>query len=389
MRILFATHYQVPHLGGIEVIVDHVAGGLAARGHEVAVVSSAAGLGGGAPALERPYRQIGVPAFNGLETRLGVPYPLLAPALLRVLRREVAAADVVHAHGWLYQPALAALALARRPGQVRVLTEHVAHVPYPQRVLDLAETAAEATLGTYGVRRAQAVVVYNDTVAREVARRAPGGELVTISNGVDTDRFRPAGPGERERLRAQLGWDERPRVLFTGRPVAKKGFDVAVATAQRAGLALAVAGADRLPPGTPAGVELLGRLTPERMAAAYRAADAILMPARGEGLPLSAQEAIASALPVVMTDDPGYRRFVEGAGAALRLLPADAGAMAAGLRDVLRLRAERPDALDALVAFAQREFSWSRCVDEHLALYRRLGAPLPWVPSSVEQVRVR
>jgi glycosyltransferase involved in cell wall biosynthesis len=376
MRILFVSHYQLPHFGGIEFVVDELARALTARGHEVAVVSSDAGAGHAPP--EVPYRSLRVPAHNGLERRFGVPYPLFAPRLVGVLRREVARADVVHAQGWLYQGTVAAFALARRRGAIRVLSEHVAHVPYSSALLDRAETLAEATIGRYCARSADALVLLNEKVREEVSARAPGRPVAVIANGTDMERCRPPEPGERERLRAGLGWNGGPRVLFAGRPVAKKGFDVAVEAARRAGDAfrLVVVGPESLPPGMPDGVELLGPLPPQRLAEVYRACDAIVMPSRpGEGLPLTTQEAMASALPIVMTDDPGYRGLVSPGGPAVRLLPLDAGAMAGALKEAVRVRDERPQDLDAMVRYARSAFSWDHVADEHEALYRRLGAP--------------
>ena len=46
MRILLVSHYQRPHVGGIEFVVDELARALSARGHAVAVVSSDAGATG-------------------------------------------------------------------------------------------------------------------------------------------------------------------------------------------------------------------------------------------------------------------------------------------------------------------------------------------------------
>src|SRR5689334_15716183 len=42
MRILFLSNYALPHLGGIEVVVDAMARELSARGHEVRHVTAAA-----------------------------------------------------------------------------------------------------------------------------------------------------------------------------------------------------------------------------------------------------------------------------------------------------------------------------------------------------------
>jgi D-inositol-3-phosphate glycosyltransferase len=378
MRILSVSHYAPPHVGGLETLVDALASGLVRRGHEVTAVSSTAGLrdGLGAARSSPPeYRMIYVPALNKpLEAGLGVPYPVFSPSLLPVLRREIARADVVHVHGFLFQSSLVAQALARRTRHrpAVVLSEHVGHVPYESRVLDRLEAAAIGTLGRWSARASDAIVICNRRVEELIARLAPRTPLRWIDNGVDTEFFRPPSGSERSRLRRELGWDDRPRVLFGGRAVAKKGFDIALEAARRGqgAFRLAIIGTFRPPPGAP-NVELLGLLSRERMAEALRAADALFVPARGEGLPITILEALASGLPTVGTDDPGYRAALTGFGAAVRLMPQDAASMTRVLMEVVSDPAARA-AAEAGVELARRSFSVQACVSEHAQLYGEL-----------------
>jgi D-inositol-3-phosphate glycosyltransferase len=381
VRILFASHYALPHLGGIEVAVDALATELARRGHEVCHVASSAVREHEHGEPPTSYRLVRVAAFNAAEATLGVPYPVFAPRLLPVLRREAARAGVVHGHGLLCQSAALALWLARRAAHrpVRAATEHVGHVAYTSPVLDGAQRAAFATLGRATARNAQGLVVLNAKVEAEVRALAPGRPVVRIGNGVDAERYRPPAPGERERLRGELGWnDDRPRVLFVGRLVAKKGLDHALAAAAAAGGAweLAVAGPGEPPRTLPPGVRVLGPLAPERVASLYRAADVFLLPSRGEGFPITAQEAMASGLPVVLADDPAYAPYVDGAGPGVRLAATDPAALTAA---VAAAHAD-PDAGARAAAHARRAFSWARAADEHEALWRRLESPDPEIP---------
>ncbi|MFL5885555.1 MAG: glycosyltransferase family 4 protein [Thermoleophilaceae bacterium] len=366
MRILFVSHYALPHLGGIEVAIDAMARELTGRGHEVAYLASDAvrvdeRIG---PVAEPPYRVVRIPATNVVEERLGVPYPVFGPRLFRALRRELARADVVHAHGFLYMNAVAALRMARGPS---VLTEHVGHVEYDSRLLDRAEALAIASLGRAAVRAADALVYVNDSVGAELRRLAPGKRIERIENGVDTDRYRPPEPGERERLRAELGWTgERKHVLFVGRLVAKKGLPLALDAARHGGFELVVAGPGTLPADAPPNVTALGALPPQRVAELYRAADAFLLPSRGEGFPLTVQEAMASGLPVVLLDDPGYRSSLAGAGAAATLVAPDGERLARAIESLA------PAAGAAAAEHARRAFSWHAAADAHERLYAEL-----------------
>src|SRR5215470_4869846 len=219
-RILFTSHYALPHMGGIEVVVDALARELGRRGHEVVHVASDALRPDERrrPAAPATYEVVRVPALNALEARAGVPWPLFGPRLLGVLGREVPRADVVHAHGLLYLDGLLALRMARRGGRaVRLATEHVGHVPYESRLLDRVQALALATVGRASAAAAQAIVVLNDKVRAEMAALAPHARLEQIANGVDGERYRPPAPGERESLCRGLGWDATPRLLFVGR----------------------------------------------------------------------------------------------------------------------------------------------------------------------------
>jgi D-inositol-3-phosphate glycosyltransferase len=386
VRILFVSHYALPHLGGVEAAIHGMASGLQRRGHEVAHIASNA-IRPGEPAVhEAAYRVIRVPAFNGLERRTGAPWPVFGPALLRILRTELAKADVVHAHGFLYMSSLSALLRARAMGDgspLRVLTEHVGHVPYDSRVLNGSEALAIRSLGRLAARAAEGLVYYNDAVGDLLGAMAPGALRRRITNGVDTERYRPAEPDERSRLRRELGWDDRARVLFAGRLVAKKGVRLALEAAAKGGGAfeLVLAGPGELDGCAPPGVVSLGPLAPARLAEVYRAADAFVLPSRGEGFPLAVQEAMASALPVVLADDPAYAPHLEGAGAGAVLVPADGDRLAAALCELLgdsdRLWAAREDAL----VHALRHFSWQGATERHEELYAELAERRSSIPS--------
>ncbi len=370
-------------MGGIEVAVDSLAGELAGRGHSVTHVTSSAGPEAAEP--DRKYTQIRAAALNPLETRLGVPYPLFGPGLVTLLRREIARADVVHSHGYIYPGSIITAALAPRttPETPMVLTEHVGHVPYDSAVLDRIEAAAIRALGLRVLRRSDAVIAYNARVADQLVQLCPSVTPMTILNGVDTERFRPPDEAERSRLRAELGWDDRPRVLFVGRPVAKKGFTDAVRAvceAKLPGIELVVVGADSLPAGTPGQIASLGWLSRERLAEVYRACDAMIMPARGEGFPLAAQEALASGLPLVLADDPGYAPSLAGAGPGARTV-GDSTGFPAALADLLGDPASLKEAGRAAAAHAREAFSWARSADQHVALYESLLSPTAPQPS--------
>ena len=186
----------------------------------------------------------------------------------------------------------------------------------------------------------------NDGVVDFVVAQGVAPERVFIlPNGVDVERFRPPADGERDAVRARYGLPaEGVLAVFVGRFVPKKGFDRALA-ATSDDYTIVFVGGD--PPAEAAGdtrAIFLGQLSRDDLAEVYRACDLFLLPSESEGFPLTAQEAMASGLPIVITDDPGYAPYeldrteigwLDGSAAQLRSLlhelaadPGRRGAMA-------------------------------------------------------------
>jgi len=254
---------------------------------------------------------------------------------------------------------------------VRVLTEHAGMIRYSRATRNIIEQAAIRTIGRATVQAAEGIVVVGTRVEKEMSEAAHV-PVVRIENGVDLERFRPADDEERMRLRRELGWDEQPRVLFVGRLVERKGAPLAIAAAQLAGtFRLAIAGSGAA--GTDAAsFDHLGAPDDATLAKIYRAADAFLLPSHGEGgFPLTAREAMASGLPVILRDDATYRAVLDPTPAGVRFAAPEPRAIINAVTDVLALG---PGARNEVAAYAREHFRWSHTVDEHLRLYERLRA---------------
>lgn len=310
MKILLVSHYTLPHIGGIEVLVDQHSQHLAQRGHDVTVLSSRAD--GAAEEQRGAVRIVRVAAWNFLERWLDVPYPLFAPQLIAILYHAIRAADVVHVHGVLYMSSLCSLWWAWWLDKPLVLTEHVGFVPYRNGVLNLLQRAALALAARLFLRRADAVVTYNSTVHAWLADLTPYPErLHVVRNGIDVETFHPATPGERRTARVQLGLDPaRPLALFVGRFVEKKGLDTLLSAADGT-FDLLMCGSGAIPANAvhPT-VHVVRDIPYAEMPAVYQAADVFVLPSRGEGFPVAIMEAMASGLPVVAVRDPAYAEYV-------------------------------------------------------------------------------
>ncbi|UKD57194.1 glycosyltransferase family 4 protein [Amycolatopsis sp. FU40] len=356
LRILLVSHYYPPHVGGIENVAAQQARMLAARGAEVTVLTSA--LPAAPPSAVDGVHVVRVPAWNGTENRAGVPFPVSGPRLSRAVREWVRWADVVHVHDTLYQSSWAAGLRAARTGKPLFLTQHVAVVEHPSALVRGVQHAVYGSIGRRLFRASHEVFVVNDAVAAFV-RRFRGGGAELLPNGVDTSRYRPAPAGEIQRLRERWGLPaRRVLVLFVGRPAPKKGYDLLLA-ARHPGYDLVFAG--ERPKHLPAdpSIHHLGALSPDEISGLYRACDVFALPSTAEGFPLTVQEAMASGLPVVTTDDPGYASYGLDR-TQVALLPRDPETLRATLRSLAADPARRAAMGRYSAGFAAARFSWPK-----------------------------
>lgn len=155
-----------------------------------------------------------------------------------------------------------------------------------------------------------------------------------IPSGVDTDLFYPRARSE---ARAQLGWQNRERVvLFNGGgPPLIKRPDLAQAAV---GAARGICGDIRL-------AALNGNVAPDTVAVMMSAADCLLLTSECEGSPTVVQEAMACNLPVVTVDVGDVRSRLSGVSPS---------------RIVARDPAEIGNAIAEVLTLGQRSNGWSR-----------------------------
>lgn len=375
MNVLLVSHYYPPHVGGIENVVHSEAARLGCAGHRVTVLTTAvggpAGAGGSAPELVR------LRTWNGVERGTGVPFPVLAPWAFGAVLRAVRRADVVHCHDILYVTtwfAVLAAALARRPV---VLTQHVALVAHPNPAVRLVQRLVYGTVGRVVVRRARRIAVLNGAVREFLLGLGADPERISLlPNGVDTEVFRPAAAGEQRELRQRLGLPpETVLALFVGRFVPKKGYRKLLDAAGD-GHVLVLAGGPAPEGAAPEGVVFAGALGRAELAELYRACDLFVLPSESEGFPLTVQEAMASGLPVITSDDPGYAMYGLDRE-RVELIEPTTPEIAAALA---RLSGD-PDRRARMAAYsrdvATTTFSWPEHVGRLERLYRDVRDPSP------------
>jgi glycosyltransferase involved in cell wall biosynthesis len=306
-RIVIATHYYPPHTGGIELVAQNQAKRLSSLGHDVTVITSKVSPNE-TSGVEDGVRVIRIGALNPLEKH-GVPQPIFSPRLMWEAARAVRRADVVHAHDVFYLSSLAAGLSAWFLGKPLVLTQHIMYVPHKIGLVNAVQKIVYATTGRFLFGKSSKILTLNDDVDAFLrGRRIAEHKIQRMPNGVDTQLFFPPSAQQKIAARKKFGLPATGQVvLFVGRFVAKKGFDKVIAAASR-DYHLVLAGGET-DEKLPEGVISLGKLPQRELAEVYRTADLFVLPSTGEGFPLSVQEAMATGLPVITTDDPGYASY--------------------------------------------------------------------------------
>ena len=311
VRVVAVAQYYPPHVGGLEVVAMRQATSHAAVGRPSSVVTCS---------IDGPSRGMQVEggvtvhrsrAWNYLDRRFGLPFAPIGWGMFRRIGREVRAADVVELHDVLYPASWAGWFWARRYRKELVLIQHVGLVDHSSALVELMQRLVHATLGRRIFAASARILAYNPNVASFLrARGVAEAKIVELANGIEVKHFTPVDQVERRRLRAKYRFPEdRPVALFVGRLVPKKGFDVLLQARDPRFDLVFVGSGD---PGREAAgphVRFLGPLERTQVAELYRASDIFVLPTRGELFTLAMQEAMASGLPVITTDDPGYAHY--------------------------------------------------------------------------------
>jgi glycogen(starch) synthase len=367
MRILVVSNFYPPHhFGGYEMGCREAAEGLAARGHEVRVLTSSHGLG-------RPAREGSV--YRWLAADMWGPEKPLPRRALEQLRKEARnqrafravvgefRPDIVYL--WNLANVSVSLALsAQRMGLptcyynfdlwlTRWRSDNWLRLwpPAPRRAaVRLATRAARALLERFGIVSDGALDLGHVQFASHYLKRAtlaagePVADAEVIHWGIRAEEFT---------YKTDRG--EPPRLLYVGQVIEHKGVHTALEALRilvrergREGLRLTVAGGSAFPEyveglrrfvrehGLGENVEFAGHVAHERLPEVFAAHDILLFPSViDEGLGISMLEAMASGLAVLGTATGGSAEILEHERTGLVFPKEDAAACAAQIGRLL------------------------------------------------------
>ena len=366
-------HVAQPRDGGVARYVMAAALDQIARGWSVAVACPDGGR------LAGDLAGAGLARLRWPAVRSPGPASMAETLRLRALieRRRP---DVVHLHA-------SKAGLAGRLGPRRRVPVLFQPHGWSWLAVDGALRSASLAWERAAARRTDLILCVGEAEAEQGRAHGVRGRYAVVHNGVDLDRFRPAGDGARAEARARLGIPGgAPLAICVGRLTRQKGQDVLLAgwpeiRRRCPDARLALVGDGDLRPALQSisapGLTFAGAVDDVRDWLA--AADVVVLPSRWEGLSLTVLEAFAVGRSVVVSDVPGLAEVVTPDIGA-RVAPGDPGALA----DAVALRLlSRPLARSEGAAAARHAAHF----DQRLT-YERLAAETAAVVQSRDRLNV-
>jgi glycosyltransferase involved in cell wall biosynthesis len=352
MRVLIALTYYRPHYSGLTIYTERLAGALAARGHQVTVLTSR--FNPGLPAVEQSNGVKIVRPSVWMRVSKGVLMPTMLWHAWRLMRN----ADIVNLHVPQLDAGPIAI-MARLMGKPVVLTYHC-DLLLPKGVVHGIANQVSHLINQVSARAANIIV----TNTRDYAEHSPflrrflgkirvvppPVELPFITEEVIRDfrcKFevedRQIIIGMAARLATEKGVEyliealpgvlqryPTARVLFVGQ------YQDVLGEEQYAAMLAPLIHA------LGAHWTFLGVISPIELSAFFRICDVTVLPSINgtESFGMVQVEAMSCGTPVIASDIPGVRQPVLSTGMGRIVPPRDAAALERALIEVLDLRGE-------------------------------------------------
>jgi glycosyltransferase involved in cell wall biosynthesis len=204
----------------------------------------------------------------------------------------------------------------------------------------------------------------------------PQESIEYISNGVDTDFFQPVSDEEKKTLRRELRLPENEKLILSiGRFVPKKGLDIFIGAADPDYQLILVSRGNFEPylKNANGKVLILDPIPQEKLKKIYQACDAFVLAAAGEDVfSLVLMEAMACGLPVITSNDPFYRNYVDGDNMMLVEPTSET------LRESIKKIIHNPVLASQMANYSRSKaietFSWDSRISKYLNIYNHLTA---------------
>jgi len=394
VNILQVTTFFYPDsVGGSNRVVFEISKGLAARGHNVHLLTRR--IDKGFPVHEE-IEGIHVHRYEAPGKRWLI-HNFHAVINIPRLFRELSSAldfDLIHYHDVFSSLGINLATLGKRIpkvatnyslGYIETLIENPPEAggSSTARLIGKALVKAYARvikgIERWNLSQAAKIIVLSD-FSRDHLRRFLGfreEDIVIIPGGVDLDTFHP-GDGDRPALKKALGLEPDRPLLFTVRRLAyRMGLDNLIKAMvevrkRRPDVLLIIGGGGHLRDmlqelvmrlNLEDNVRLIGLIDEEKLPIYYQAADLFILPTQAlEGFGLITLEALACGCPVLGTPVGNTPDLLRPLDPGLIMGGTDPQSMATAIADMLAAR-EKLEALRGRCAgYARQNFSWDKAV---------------------------
>ncbi len=370
MRILFAmpAYYPALAFGGPIWMARELNEGMIARGHSVRVLTTTlSDVRSGLSLHGREADVFGV-RVDYLATPLRYRWMGITPTLplrLRSLDRP----DIAHVFGFRDVVTTTVARWCRRNDVPYVFEPLGMFMPRVRKVR--FKRAFDRTVARHVADAARVVVATSEHEREQIVAAGVARERVAIRyNGFPRPEEMPPATGA---LRARLGIDGAPLVLYVGRIASGKGIEFLLHAARELpDVHVVLAGPDDghgVIDLVRAAGERVHRVEPKtRPLELYAEADVFALPSAGESFGMVAAEAAAAGTAVVVTDRCGVAEVLRDGGALV--VPYERDEVTGAIERLLRDEELRRRTGDRARDIA-RDLSWAKMVERQEELYRR------------------
>ncbi len=373
MKIAQLSPYFYPHLGGVESHVLELSKKLMDFGHEVFVVTTKLEDTKSEEIIE------GVPVkrIEPLTIFLSTP---IVPGIRDVLSKGDY--DILHSHSPPPLMSFFGVRSSKKKDVPFVLTYHC-DLEIPHTFGPLIVNLYQRTFGTYTVSKADKIIT-TTTSYGATSKAVWHQDADIIPNAVDEERFHPSNDGSQ--IRKKLGLEDEKLITYVGRIVYHKGLEYFVRAAkfledENVKFLLVGTGDFRSEledmikrEGLEDKVMFAGRVPNEDLPNYYAATDIFVLPSvsRLEAFGIVALEAMASCVPVIVSDIPGVRDVIVEGKHGLLAEPMNSENLAGKIRTLI----ENPDMAERMGKNGRKRveerFTWSKVADEIEEVYESL-----------------
>ncbi len=370
MKIIQLSPYFYPHLGGVESHVFELSKHLIERGHEVKVITSR---------LEGTKKKEvvdGVPVERVKPLFIALRTPILFGIRDALMKQDC---DIVHGHSPPPLTCFWGVRTTQKMGVPFVLTYHCdleLSFPFGPFMVQTYQN----TIGAYTVSKSDKIITTTDTYGA-TSRTVWQEDSRVIPNAVDADTFNPENDGSRIRKKHGIKEDEN-MVLYVGRVVPHKGIQylirsatymddnvkyVIVGTGEYKEYLMQLVRSNDLEDR----VIFAGRVPMKELPEYYAATDVFVLPSisRLEAFGIVALEALASGVPVVVSDIPGVRDVIVEGRHGLLAEPMKPIDIAGKIRTIL----ENPDMAKKMGELGRKvveeKYTWDKVAEQIEGVY--------------------